>query len=112
VLFVLFIDALDNKKSVNFIFILLSLIIYEATMGFSLFTSIIYFTLLYKLVVPRLKKSINQPYLLKFIYVLLAYIGFFLFLELLSSIFLMPYPEMSYYVFYYIFIEFFIVGLL
>jgi hypothetical protein len=112
VLFVLFIDALDNKKSVNFIFVLLSLIIYEASMGFSLFVSIIYFTILYKFVIPILKKSINQAYMLKIVYVLSAYIGFFIFLKILSAIFLLPPPEMSYYVFYYMLIEFFIVSLI
>ena len=111
-LFVLFIDALDNKKSVNFIFVLLALVVYEASMGFSLFISIIYFSILYKFVVPKLKKSINQPYLLKIVYVLLAYLGFFVFLELLSTIFLLQPPEISYYVIYYMFIEFFIVSLI
>ncbi len=112
VLFVLFANALKRDDSVALFLISFCLIIYETQMGFTLFSSIIYFGLVYKFVIPWLKKNFDCAVCIKVAYVLLAYIGFYLFLVLLSNIFLLPMPTINYYIIYYIIIEFFIVSIL
>ncbi len=81
-------------------------------MGFALFSSIIYFAIVYKFVIPKLKKIFGCLSCLKIAYVILAYLGFFIFLYFLSHIFLLPTPSFNYYIVYYMIIEFFIVSLL
>ncbi len=112
VLFVLFIKALKREDSVSIFLISFCLVIYESQMGFPLFSSIIYFGLIYKFVIPKLKKNFSCASCIKVSYVLLAYVGFYLFLSLLSNIFLLPMPAINYYIIYYIVIEFFIVSIL
>jgi hypothetical protein len=41
-----------------------------------------------------------------------VYLGFFLFNSILSNVFLFPMPSISYYIIYYIIIEFLIVSIL
>jgi hypothetical protein len=81
-------------------------------MGYPLFSSIIYLGLIYKFVIPRLKKNFGCASCIKASYVLLSYVGFYLFLSILSNIFLLPMPSVNYYIIYYMVIEFFIVSIL
>ena len=112
VLFILFTKAIKEKDTVPLFFIGFLLLIFEADKGYIAFSSIIYFTLVYKIIIPKLKKSFSCSSCLKISYVLLAYIGFYIFSLFLSTIFLIPIPEFNYYIIYYIVIEFFIVSLL
>ncbi len=112
VLFIFFIKALKRGDSVAIFLISFCLIIYESQMGMPLFSSIIYFAIIYKFVIPKLKKNFGCISCIKASYVLLAYLGFYLFLVLLSNIFLLPMPTINYYIIYYIVIEFFIVSIL
>jgi hypothetical protein len=112
VLFVIFSKALDRSDSISLLLISFCLIIFEANYGYMLFSSIIYFSIVHKFIMPTILKSFSCNYCIKISYVLLAYIGYFLFLALLSNIFLLPMPDMNYYIIYYIIIEFFIVSVL
>ncbi|MFT7004436.1 MAG: hypothetical protein ACJAWW_001794 [Sulfurimonas sp.] len=112
VLFVLFIDALKKEDSLAIFLAVFCLIIFESQMGYPLFSSIIYLGLVYKFVIPRLKKNFGCTSCIKVAHVLLAYVGYYLFLLLLSNIFLLPMPNINYYIIYYIIIEFFIVSIL
>ena len=112
VLFVLFVHALKREDTIAVSLIAFCIIIYESQMGFQLFSSIIYFALIYKFVIPRLKKNFGCASCIKIAYVLLAYLGFYLFLSLLSTVFLLPMPSINYYIIYYIIIEFLIVSIL
>ena len=112
VLFVLFARAIKRDNSVGIFLIAFCLILYEAEKGYLLFSSIIYFGLIYKFVLPRLVQNFSCTSCIRISYVLLAYLGFFLFSVVLSNIFLLPMPSISYYIIYYIVIEFFIVSVL
>ena len=112
VLFVLFISAIKREDGIAIFLVSFCLIIYESQMGFPLFSSIIYFGLIYKFVIPKLKKNFGCASCIKVAYVLLAYFGFYLFLALLANVFLLPMPAINYYIMYYIIIEFFIVSIL
>lgn len=112
VLFILFIRALERKEFLYILIISLCLVVFEANNGYMLFSSIIYFYLVYKFILPQIAKNFSCRSCIRMAYVLLAYIGYFLFLSLLSAIFLFPQPFINEYIFYYIVIEFFFVALL
>lgn len=112
VLFVLFVYALDKEDAMSAFAISLCLVIFEADRGYILLTSILYFILIYKFVMPKIIQNVNCKPCIKVSYVLFAYVGFFIFNALLSKIFMMPMPVFTYYIIYYIVIEFLIVSIL
>ncbi len=112
VLFVLFAKALKKEDSVGIALIVFCLIIFEAEKGYILFSSIIYFLLIYRFIMPKLNQNFSCIFCIKISYILLAYIGFFFFTLLISKVFLLPAPSINYYIIYYIVIEFFIVSIL
>ena len=112
VLFVLFVNAMKSEDTVSLFLIAFCLIIFEADRGYMLFSSIIYFTLIYKFLIPKITQNFSCLSCIRLSYVLFAYLGFFLFSTFLSSIFLIPTPSINYYIVFYIVIEFFLVSLL
>jgi hypothetical protein len=112
VLFALYSSAMQKENIYALSFVLISLLVFEANYGFLLFSSIIYFYILYKLIMPKIRQIISCDICIRFLYVLLTYLGYFLFLVLLSNIFLLEMPSFNYYIIYYIIIEFFLVSLL
>jgi hypothetical protein len=112
VLFILFMQAVKRENTIFLLLVSFCLILYESQMNFPLFSSIIYFTVVYKFIVPKLNKNISCSSCVKFSYLLLVYLGYYFFLALLSNIFLFPMPSINYYIIYYIVIEFFIVSVL
>lgn len=112
ILFVLFTRSLANEDYVSILVVSFCLVIFEANNGYILFSSIIYFYFIYKFILPRLEQNFSYSSCIKISYVLLAYIGYFLFLSLISSIFLQAPPELNYYIVYYIVVEFLLVNLL
>ena len=112
VLFVLFLKSIEREDSIFMMIITFCLIIFEADKGYLLFSSIIYFTLMYKFLIPKIVKNFSCNVCIKVSYILVAYVGYYLFLVLISKIFLLPIPSVNYYIIYYIVIEFFLVSLL
>ena len=112
VLFVLLINALNRDDTISVLLIAFCLVVFEAENSYILFTSIIYLLIAYKFILPKVIQNFNCYSCVKFSYILIAYIGFFFFNTLFSSIFLIELPTASYYIIYYIVIEFFIVSLL
>ncbi len=111
-IFVIFSQAVDDEDSVSMLVASLCLIIYEANFGYILFSSIIYFYLMKKFLIPKIEQNFSCASCIKMGYVLFSYLGYFLFLTLFSNIFLLNTPDMSYYIIYYIVIEFLLVSLL
>ncbi len=112
VLFVLFIKALDREDIFALALISFCLLVFEANNGYLFFSSIFYFYIAAKFLLPKVEQNFNCYSCIKIMYVLMAYIGYFFFLMLLSKIFLLPEQHMDYYIIYYIVIEFFLVSLL
>ena len=112
VLFVLLINALNKNDNIGFFFVSFCLLIFEVDKGYSIFSSIVYLLFVYKFVLPKLTQNFSCYSCIKISYVLLAYIGFYFFNLLLANIFLLPNPELNYYIIYYIVIEFLIVSIL
>lgn len=112
VLLLLFIDTLNKNNTLGVLLVSISMIVFEAQMGYPLFSSIIYFSFVYKFIVPRLKKNFACVSCINISLVLLAYVGYYFFITLLSVVFLFPAPSMDFYLILYIFIEFLIVSIL
>jgi hypothetical protein len=112
VLFVLYSNAIKNKNFLYIMLISFCLVLFEANYGYLLFSTIIYFTLVYKFIIPKIIQNFSCNSCVKISYVLVAYLGYYLFLIILSKIFLLPPPSINYYIVYYIIIEFFFVSLL
>jgi hypothetical protein len=112
VLFVLYSRVMQDEDFVGLLFVLAALIIFEANYGFMLFSSIIYFYIQYKLIMPKIQQLISCSVCIKILTVLFSYFGYFFFLLLVSNIFLLEIPDFTYYIIYYIVIEFFLVSLL
>jgi hypothetical protein len=112
VLFVLFIKALEREDSFLLVVISLALLVFEANHGYLFFSTVFYFYIAAKFILPKVEQNFNCYSCIKLMNVLLAYLGYYLFILLLSGIFLLPHQSMSYYIVYYIVIEFFIVSLI
>ena len=112
VLYIFFSKALDNNDTYSLFLVVLCLIVFEANYGFILLSSVIYFYVLYKLIMPKIVQGFSCTTCIRAATVVLVYFGYFLFLTLLSNIFLLPQPSINYYIIYYIVIEFFLVSLL
>lgn len=112
ILFVLFADALKRENTIAIVLVSFCLVVFEAENGYALFSTIIYFYILYKYIMPKIIQNFNCNSCIKIVIVLLAYIGFYIFQSILSNIFLLPIPSFNYYIVYYIVIEFFIVSIL
>lgn len=112
VLFYYYIDAAERKQMSMIIMIVFMLLFFEAEKGFALFSTIIYFFIIYRLVIPRLHQYVYCRWCRNFIYMLIAYFGYWLFSLLIAQVFWMPLPTFDWHIFYYIVIEFLIVGML
>ena len=112
VLFVLYAKALKKDDLFSLILIVLALLAYEADKGYEAFSSILYFTIVAKFIMPKITQSFGCISCIKISYVVLAYIGFYFVSLFLSNIFLTTPPEFTFYIFYYIVIEFFFVSLI
>jgi len=111
VLFIYFTKAIRREDTIYILLVSLCLIIFEAEKSYTLFSTIIYFTIVYKFIMPKIVQNFSCVFCIRISIVLLSYIGFFLFSLLLSNIFLLPVPSINYYIIYYIVIEFFIVSI-
>lgn len=112
VLFFLFIESFRKEDLLAIILVVFSILVFESEKGYLLFSAIIYFALTMKLILPKIEQNFNCKVCIKASIVLLAYIGFYFFTSVLSSIFLLPMPSINYYIIYYIVIEFLIVSIL
>ena len=112
VLFLLFSRALNKNENIYIYLIVFCLVVFEVDKGYPLFSSTVYFLLIHKFVLPKIKQNFSCTSCINISYILLAYFGFYLFSLLLANIFLLSIPELHYYIIYYIVIEFFLVSVL
>ena len=107
-MFVVFVNAIRNDDSIILFATSFALMFFEAQKGYVLFSSIVYFTLVYRLVILKMDKYIQCIACTKILMVLLAYVGYYFFSYTLAQTFLLSEPAFSWYVVYYIAIEFFL----
>ena len=112
VLFLLFVRAVEREDILFLMLVSFDLLVFEANYGEIFFSSIFYFYIATKFLLPKIEQSFNCYSCVRIMYVIFAYIGYYIFLMLLSKIFLFPMVHINYYIVYYIIIEFFLVSLL
>ncbi|MEA1891629.1 MAG: hypothetical protein U9N33_02845 [Campylobacterota bacterium] len=108
----LFIEAIKKEDYQLILLVSFCLVVFESQMNYPLFSSLIYFGLVYKFIMPKIKKNFSCTSCAKALLVLVVYLGFYLFLLFLSTIFMLDIPSINYYIIYYMIIEFFIVSML
>ena len=109
VLFFYFIYALKKEDLSKLLLVILLLLVFEAEKDFLLFSSLVYFTFVYRFVIPRLRIMISCSICLKIIFLLIAYLGFIFYSYILSQVLWVEVPSFDWHIFYYMFIEFFLV---
>jgi len=112
VLFVLFSRALKREDTFALILLSFCLMVFEAEKGYLLFSTIVYFVLLHKLVMPRIAKNFHCSWCINFASVILTYLGYYIFIVIFAKLFLIPMPDISFFVLYYMILEFLIVSIL
>jgi len=112
VLFAFYAHAMEKENFIELLFVIAALLVFEANYGFMLFSSIIYFYIQYKFILPKIKQNISCSMCINILSVSLSYVGYFVFLALLANIFLLEKPSFNYYIIFYIIIEFLLVSLL
>ena len=112
VLFLFFNRAIQRDNTLFLFLVSLCLVIFEAENNYMLFSTIIYFLILNKYLLPKIYKNFSCFSCIRASTVLLVYLGFYTFNFLISYIFLLQEPSINYYIIYYIVIEFFIMSIL
>jgi hypothetical protein len=110
ILFIHFIRAVDRGRFDYLILIALMLMLFEVEKDFLLISSLVFFGLMYHFAVPRFRQYFNCLWCLDLIYIASAYIGYWLFLMLISNIFWMNTPAIDWHVLLYILLEFILVS--
>lgn len=106
VLLILFALTLKNRNAVSFVYICIALLIFEAQKGYIAFSAIVYAFILYKIVIVNISNATNCQSCIKILIVALSYPGYFLFLAILSNIFILPMPQLNFNVIYYMLVEY------
>jgi len=109
VIFFYFIHALEKEDVGSLIFIIILLLVFEAEKDFLLFSSLVYFTFIYRFIIPRLRMMISCKLCLKGFFLFLAYPGFLTYTYVLNQVLWVEVPSFDWHIFYYMFIEFFLV---
>lgn len=109
VIFFYFIRALEKEKLSELLLLIVLLLIFEADKDFLLFSSLVYFTFIYRFVISRLRIMTNCELCLKVIYLFLAYPGFLIYSYVLNQVLWVEVPTLDWHILYYMAIEFFLV---
>ncbi len=105
ILLILFLYNYKKLDTINIILVSIALLFFEAQKDYVAFTSIIFAILFYKLVVIKLDLLIRCNSCKKLIITLLSYPSYYIFSYVLSGIFILSTPQISWYIEYYMAIE-------
>lgn len=112
ILFFYYIRSVDKQDIAMLLLVVALSLVYEADKGYLFLSSLVYFSFIYKFVLPKIEQLIECKRCIHFLYIILAYIGFWLFSMLLQQIFWLELATIDWHVLWYIVIEFLLVGLL
>jgi len=112
VLFYLYMVAMQRQSFLMLLYVTVLLLVFEAQQGYLIFSTLLYFTFVYRFIVPKLRQLVDCRNCLRLLYVLLAYVGFWLFSLLVSQVLWLDAPSIGWAVLWYIAVEFMVVTLL
>lgn len=106
VLFLAFYKALNRHDLFGLLIIIGMLLVFEAEKGFWFGSTVIFFTLVSRLLIPKIEQMVQcRPCMASF-FVILAYPGYWLFVWLANQVFLLELPTMDWHMILYMAIEF------
>ena len=112
ILFFYFIRSLEKQDISLLLFVSLLAMVYEADKGYLFLSSLVYFSFVYRFILPKLEQLVQCRRCLDFINMVIVYIGFWLFSLLLEQIFWLEYSTIDWHVLWYIVFEFLLIGIL
>ncbi|MDD5051184.1 MAG: hypothetical protein PHO27_00450 [Sulfuricurvum sp.] len=108
ILFFSYNNALKRHDLFSVIIIVLMLLIFEAEKGFWFGSTVIFFTLLSRLVIPKIDQMLQCQGCMAAFIVALAYPGYWIFIWLTNQVLLLALPMIDWHIILYIIIEFLI----
>ena len=112
ILYIYFERSIKDENYLLLTFVVIMLLFFEADHGYMLFSSIIYFTLIQRYILPLLRTAITCELCIKGVIIFLVYLGYYLFSLLISYFFWTTTPDIDSYTIYYMVLEFIIISLL
>lgn len=109
VLFVAFYKALNRHDLFGLVMVVTMMLIFEAEKGFWFGSTVLFFALASQLVIPKLEQLVQCRACMGTIFVALAYPGYWLFIWLSDTIFMLELPVMDWHIILYMVIEFLMV---
>jgi len=112
VLFFAYHDALTKNDLFGLIIVGIMLLIFEAEKGFWFGSTILFFTVLSRYLLPKLEQLIQCRICMGAIIVALAYPGYLLFTWIANGVLLLPSPSVDWHIGLYMIVEFLVIATL
>jgi hypothetical protein len=109
VLFLAFYKALSRHDLFGVLIVVMMMLIFEAEKGFWFGSTVLYFTLVSRMVIPKIEQVVQCRPCMGGIFVLFSYPGYWLFIWMANQMFLLELPAMDWHIGLYIAIEFLMV---
>lgn len=109
VLFVAFYKALNRHDLFGLLIVIAMMLILEAEKGFLFGSTVIFFSVVSRMLIPKIEQVVQCRPCMGAFFVALAYPGYWLFIWMTNQIFLLELPAMDWHIFLYMVIEFLVV---
>ncbi|MFA6629450.1 MAG: hypothetical protein AB7U44_11430 [Sulfuricurvum sp.] len=112
VLFFAYHDALSKHDLFGLSIVSVMMLVFEAEKGFWFGSTIIFFTLLSRYVIPKLEQVIQCRICMAAIFVLLAYPGYWIYVWIVDQVLLFQLPVLDWHIALYMIVEFLVIAAL
>jgi hypothetical protein len=109
VLFVAYYKALNRHDLFGLLIVIAMMLIFEAEKGFWFGSTVLFFTLLSRLLIPKIEQVVQCRPCMAAFFVVLAYPVYWLFIWMSNQVFLLELPVMDWHMILYMVIEFLVV---
>jgi len=106
ILFFAYYNALTKHDLFGLIIVALMLLIFEAEKGFWIGSTLLFFTVVSRYLLPKLEQLIQCRICMGAIFVALAYPGYWIFMWIANGVLLLPPPAIDWHIGLYMIIEF------
>jgi hypothetical protein len=112
VLFFAYHNALTKHDLFTLVTIAIMMLFFEAEKGFWFGSTILFFTLLSRYLIPKIEQVIQCKTCMAAIFVVLAYLGYWVFVWFINQLFLLGLPMIDWHIVLYMIIEFLVIATL
>lgn len=109
ILFFAYYNAFSKHDLFGLIIVALMLLIFEAEKGFWIGSTLLFFTVLSRYLLPKLEQLIQCRICMGAIFVALAYPGYWIFMWIANGVLLLPPPAIDWHIGLYMIIEFLVI---